>query len=170
VLTTVLIVIVTLWLWRDAISDIGFVGYPGVFFVSLLSSGGFIFPVPGVVAACSLGVVLIPALVGLLNALGETVGELTGYGVGYGTRGAIERRRFYIKAKGWMDRRGTLVVFVLSVLPNPIFDFVGIAAGSTRYPLRQFIATVFAGKIIKGLVVSYTCSVLSWDTLLPWVN
>ena len=69
-----------------------------------------------------------------------------------------------------MDRRGTLVVFVFSVLPNPVFDFVGIAAGSTHYPLRRFIAAVFAGKIIKDLVVAYTCSVLPWDSLLPWMD
>ena len=168
VLTTVVIIIATLWLLRDTISDIGAVGYPGVFFLSLLSSGGFIFPVPGVATACALSLTLVPAFVGTLNGVGETIGEMTGYAVGYGSRGAIERRRFYIKAKEWMERRGTLVLFVLSIVPNPIFDFVGIAAGSTRFPFRRFVITVFTGKILKGLIVSYSCSF--GVSLLPWVN
>jgi uncharacterized membrane protein YdjX (TVP38/TMEM64 family) len=67
-----------------------------------------------------------------------------------------------------MDRRGTLVLFVLSIIPNPVFDFVGIAAGSTRYPFRRFVLIVFSGKMLKGLIVSYTCSF--GLSLLPWVN
>ena len=168
VLAAAAIIIGGLWLQRDAINDIGFVGYPGVFFLSLLSSGGFIFPVPGVASACALSLVLVPAFVGALNGVGETIGETTGYAVGYGSRAAIEQRRFYVKAKEWMDRRGMLVLFVLSIVPNPVFDFVGIAAGSTRFPFRRFVVTVFAGKMLKGLIVSYTCSL--GVSLLPWVN
>ena len=167
-MVTVVIIIVALWLQRDAISNIGFVGYPGVFFLSLLSSGGFVFPLPGVATSCALSLVLVPAFVGMLNGMGETIGEMTGYAVGYGSRGAIERRKFYIKAKEWMYRRGTLVLFLLSIIPNPIFDLVGIAAGSTQFPFRRFVLTVFTGKILKGLIVSYTCSF--GLNLLPWVN
>ncbi len=167
-LATVAVIIAGLWLQRDAINDIGAVGYPSVFFLSLLSSGGFIFPVPGVASACALSLVLVPAFVGTLNGVGETIGETTGYAVGYGSRGAIEQRKFYAKAKEWMDRRGMLVLFVLSIVPNPVFDFVGIAAGGTRFPFRRFVVTVFAGKMLKGLIVSYTCSF--GLSLLPWVN
>ena len=168
VLATAAIIITGLWLQRDAINDIGFVGYPGVFFLSLLSSGGFVFPVPGVASACALSLVLVPAYVGVLNGIGEPIGETTGYAVGYGSRAAFEQRKFYVMAKQWMDRRGTLVLFVLSIVPNPVFDFVGIAAGSTRFPFRRFIVTVFAGKMLKGLIVSYTCSF--GLSRLPWVN
>jgi len=168
VLATAALVIAVLWFQRDAINDIGFVGYPGVFFLSLLSSGGFIFPVPGVASACALSLTLVPAFVGTLNGVGETIGETTGYAVGYGSRAAIEQRRFYATAKRWMDRRGTLVLFILSIIPNPVFDFVGIAVGSTWYPFRRFVVTVFAGKMLKGLIVSYSCSY--GLSLLPWVN
>ena len=118
-LATVAVIIAGLWLQRDAINDIGAVGYPSVFFLSLLSSGGFIFPVPGVASACALSLVLVPAFVGTLNGVGETIGETTGYAVGYGSRGAIEQRKFYAKAKEWMDRRGMLVLFVLSIARIP---------------------------------------------------
>lgn len=74
-----------------------------------MGSGGFIFPVPGVASACALSLTLVPAFVGTLNGVGETIGETTGYG----SRAAIEQRRFYAMAKKWMDRRGTLVLFVL---------------------------------------------------------
>ncbi|MDP6063364.1 MAG: VTT domain-containing protein [SAR202 cluster bacterium] len=82
----------------------------------------------------------------------------------------MEQRRFYATVKIWMDRRGTLVLFTLSIIPNPIFDFVGIEACRTRYPFRRFVLTVFIGKMLKGLIVSctYTCSF--GLSLLHWVN
>ncbi len=59
-------------------------------------------------------------------------------------------------------------MFTLSIIPNPIFDFVGIEAGSTRYPFRRFVLTVFIGKMLKGLIVSYTY--IFGLSLFHWVN
>ena len=67
-----------------------------------------------------------------------------------------------------MERRGTLAVFLVSIVPNPFFDIIGIAAGGTRFPLRRFLITVWAGKSLKGLMVAYSCSY--GVSLLPWVD
>ena len=111
---------------------------------------------------------LEPAIVGLLSGIGEATGELSGYAIGYGAHGALEKRRFYQWTRRWMEHRGTLALFVVSIIPNPIFDVVGIAAGSTRFPLARFFITVWIGKSLKGIMVAYTC----WYgiSLLPWVN
>ena len=136
--------------------------------ISVLGSGGFVFPIPALATVCTLSPFLSPPIVGLLNGVGETVGELTGYAIGYGSHRAIERRRFYQRAKAWMERRGTLAVFLVSIVPNPFFDIIGIAAGGTRFPLRRFLITVWAGKSLKGLMVAYSCSY--GVSLLPWVD
>ena len=156
----------TLWMLRDTVSGLELVGYPGVLVLSLLGSGGV--PLPALVAVCGLSPALSPLFVGILSGVGEAAGEMTGYAIGYGARGALERRAFYRRIRGWMERRGTLVLFLVSVIPNPFFDVIGIAAGSTRYPLRRFLVTVWAGKTLKGLMVAYACS-YGW-TLLPWVG
>ena len=67
-----------------------------------------------------------------------------------------------------MERRGTLVIFVVSLVPNPVFDVVGIAAGATRFPFLRFMLTVLAGKCLKGILVAYAC--YHGFKLLPWAN
>ena len=123
-------------------------------------------PVPGLLSICGVSIVLNPAVVGLLGGVGETAGELSGYAVGYGSQGVIARRRFYATVATWMQRRGTLVLFLASAIPNPLFDVVGIAAGATRFPLVRFLAIVWVGKSVKSLMVAYTC--FYGIQFLPW--
>jgi membrane protein YqaA with SNARE-associated domain len=142
-------------------------GYPGVFLLSFMGSVSIILPVPGLIAVCGAGgLQLLPFAVGFLSGTGETLGELSGYGIGYGGRGVLEKRRFYWTVKDWMQYRGGLVIFLVSLIPNPAFDFVGIAAGGLRFPLLQFLGIVWAGKVLKGVIVAHTCLWLArW---LPW--
>ena len=67
-----------------------------------------------------------------------------------------------------MERRGLLLIFLVSVIPNPFFDVVGIAAGGVRFPLRRFMLTVWVGKTLKSMMVAYSC--FYGVTLLPWVE
>ena len=76
--------------------------------------------------------------------------------------------RYSDRLEEWMQRRGMLVLFLISIIPNPVFDLVGIAAGGARYPLVKFLATVWVGKVLKGLIVGYTC--FYGVTLMPWVD
>ena len=144
-------------------------GYPGVFFFSLLGSASVMLPLPGIVAVCGAsGLDLNPAAVGLAAAVGETIGELSGYMVGFGGRGVVEQRRLYHLVNGLMRRRGALILFVMSTIPNPFFDVAGIAAGATRFPLSRFIIAVGLGKTIKSLAVAYSC--FYGIKQLPWVG
>ena len=170
VLLVAVAMIAAIWSLRGYISDIDVValGYPGVFLLSLLGSVSMVLPVPGLISVCSVSVVLNPFLIGILAGVGETMGEASGYAVGYGGGSVAERHRAYARAKRWMERRGTLVIFAVSIIPNPLFDVVGIAAGAVRFPLLRFFGTVLAGKVLKGIMVAYTCDY--GITLLPWVD
>ncbi len=161
-----------LLLLSGSLTDVENLGYPGVFLLSFLGSFAMVLPVPGLIAVCGAGgVELNPLLLGLLSGTGETIGEVSGYGLGYGGRGVFENSRFrgiIDKLEVWMKRRGTLVLFVVAVIPNPIFDLVGVAAGGARFPVVRFFAVVFVGKTLKGVLVASTC--FYGVTLLPWVN
>ena len=50
-----------------------------------------------------------------------------------------------------------MLLFVVSLIPNPIFDLVGVAAGALRYPIWRFLIAVWAGKILKFSIFAYTC-------------
>ena len=133
-------------------------GYAGVALSALVASGGLVIPVPALATACAGGILLNPWIVALVAGGAEGIGELTGYYLGYSGQGILSGRALYIRLEDWMRRRGWLVLFLVSLVPNPIFDFVGIAAGALRYPLWKFLIVVWAGKIIKFGAIAYACT------------
>jgi membrane protein YqaA with SNARE-associated domain len=146
-------------LLRDRLPDIRSVGYIGVFVLSLVSSASILVPVPGIAAVCAgPGLIgLFPLWVALLASVAESLGELSGYLVGFSGRGFAENNRFYPRIGVWMQRRGGIALFLASSIPNPLFDLVGIVAGTLRYPIWRFLLAVWAGKLIKSTAIAYAC-------------
>ena len=148
------------FMWATGRLELQNVGYAGVLAVNLIGSASVIVPVPGLAVVCGAApgdVGLNPMLLGLAGGFGSTVGELSGYLAGYGGNQFVQRSRHYERFRQMVISNGGLALFVLSVIPNPLFDIAGIAAGSLRYPLRKFLCYVLAGKVIKFVVVAYAC-------------
>ncbi len=124
-------------------------GYPGVFIINLLGNATIIMPVPSLAVVSAVGPFLNPFLVGVVAGLGSALGELTGYLAGYSGRAAVDNRKTYDKIVGWTNKYGLWVIFVLAIIPNPLFDLAGIAAGALKVPLWQFLLVCWAGKTIK---------------------
>lgn len=136
-------------------------GYVGVFLVNFIGAASMFLPTPAAASVVGGGAILnsylgIPTfvLVGVVAGLAEALGEFTGYAAGYGGRIIFEERREYQWLQHWMERRGVLVMFVMSVIPNPLFDIAGAAAGVVRMPLLRFFLAVLAGKIIKDIYMA----------------
>ena len=154
----------TAYLLRDQFT-LDQVGYGGVALSALVASGGIIIPVPALASVCTASAFLNPLLIGLIAGFAETLGETTGYFLGYSGRTVIIKTRIYQRLEGLMRRRGWLLLFLISVIPNPIFDIVGVAAGALRYPLWRFLAVVCVGKLIKFITFAYACSYsIEWLT------
>ena len=106
----------------DRVEDFQQYGYPGIFLLNMLSSATIVVPAPGLAVVSIMGTVLNPFLVGLFAGAGDAIGELTGYLAGYSGRAAIEDRARYEQLVAWTQKYGLWVIFVLSVIPNPVFD------------------------------------------------
>lgn len=148
------------FMWATGRLELQNVGYAGVLAVNVIGSASVIVPVPGLAVVCGAApgdVGLNAMLLGLAGGFGSTVGELSGYLAGYGGNQFVQRSRHYERFRQLVISNGGLALFVLSVVPNPLFDIAGIAAGSLRYPLRKFLCYVLAGKVIKFVVVAYAC-------------
>jgi uncharacterized membrane protein YdjX (TVP38/TMEM64 family) len=141
-------------LYSDRLQSLGAYGYPGLFLLNLLASATLILPAPGLALAFAAGASLNPWLVGLAVGSGSTLGELTGYIAGLSGRDAIKRDRDFERVQGWMRRFGLWAIFVLSLVPNPLFDVAGIISGVTRIPVWKFLAVTWAGKVIKAILVA----------------
>ncbi len=155
VIAAVVGISVTIWSYRDRFAELAAVGYPGIFLVSLLGNATIILPAPSLALVFAMGSALPPLFVGLAAGLGSALGELTCYAAGFGGRAVIEDQKGYKRLAAWMQRRGGITVFVLSLVPNPFFDLAGIAAGTLGYPVWRFLLFCWLGKTIKSTLVAW---------------
>ena len=137
--------------FRDRLQDLKQYGYLAVFVVGLVSNATIILPVPGLAVSSVMGGVLSPWIVGVVGGLGQAVGELTSYMAGYSGQTLVDGNPTYDRMVRWMQRYGALTIFVMALIPNPLFDLGGIAAGATRLPVWKFVLSCAAGKVIKNI-------------------
>jgi membrane protein YqaA with SNARE-associated domain len=140
---------------RQKVAELEGYGYLGVFLISIISSASIVLPVPSWILVAALGAILNPVLVGIVSGIGGTIGEMTGYLLGYGGRLAVENVGIYARMVRWMKRWGSVTIFVLALIPNPLFDVAGAAAGSLRFPVWKFILFGAAGRIPKNILFAY---------------
>lgn len=156
-------------LFRGQLRTLSRYGYLGVFLISVIGNATVVLPVPSLAVVFAGGGVLNPLWVGVIAGIGEPLGELTGYMAGYGGSAIVEDTERFARVQAWMQRRGFLTIFVLSAIPNPLFDLAGIAAGMLRFPVGRFLLAAWLGKTIKTLAIAYLGS-LSVGFLAPWLN
>ena len=136
------------FLYRNRLRYFEKYGYLGIFIISIIGNIAIFSPTAPIASMLG-GSIYNPWVVSFVTALGAVVGEMASYIVGYAGENSIHQYTYYDKIKHFMELNGTLTIFLLSVIPNPLFDLVGILAGATNYPLRHFILISFFGKWIK---------------------
>jgi membrane protein DedA with SNARE-associated domain len=130
--------------WVFDLVQIGSAGYWGVFLANLIGSAAVIVPIPGWAAVCAAATSELG-----LNSFGLAVAAATG--------ATIQKSRYYNRIHTWVVKRGGFALFILAVIPIPLFDIAGIAAGSLGYPIRKFFLWVGIGKLIKFVIIVEGC-------------
>jgi uncharacterized membrane protein YdjX (TVP38/TMEM64 family) len=164
VATLVLVVVafaLMVWLTSDpgrraAVEDLvqSPMGLAVLFGLAVLSSATLILPAPGLALTAVAGSAGDPILVGIVAGLGQAVGELTGYAAGRNGRSFLPDSPAATRIAGWLARWGMALIFVLALIPNPVFDVAGIAAGALKMPVLRYLGAAAAGKILKNIVVA----------------
>lgn len=160
-------------------------GLAGVLIVAFIAGSTFsitaipvpywllVFTLPGIIA--SEWGVLAPILVGLLSALGASLGQLITFLIGYGGRGLSKKvaakfgGRFYDRAMDWSKRHGSLAVFLMSAVFNPLHLPMTIAIATLRYPPHKFFFFCFLGSAVKGLFIAF-CGYFGLTSLFSFLD
>ncbi len=159
--------------WHS-VGEITGYGYFGGFVVSALGAGTVLVPLPMAAVQFTLGgilppwfgpAVLGPVCVGLVCSFGEAIGAMSIYAAGYsggtplfnttpdGRMGKLQK--LYARLMGLMERRGSLVLFILSAVMNPFFFPTSLACGAVRFGIKRYFLIAFAGKFIKCSAIAY---------------
>jgi uncharacterized membrane protein YdjX (TVP38/TMEM64 family) len=123
--------------------------------ISFMAYATIILPAPGVAIIAAMAGVFNPFWIGLFGGAGAACGEVVGYIAGYSGQGIAEKAKIYVHLENFTRKYGSLGVFVLAAIPNPMFDFVGAAAGALKMPLLKFFLACLAGETLKMMVFAY---------------
>ena len=130
------------------------IGLLVLFGLAALSTATLILPAPGLALTAVAGAAGDPIVVGIVAGLGQAVGELTGYVAGWSARSLLPDNPATRRISGWLGHRGVLAIFVLALIPNPVFDLAGIVAGALRMPIVRYLGAAAAAKVIKNIIVA----------------
>ncbi|MFC1984532.1 VTT domain-containing protein [Chloroflexota bacterium] len=161
-------VAVAVILYFENIQALGAYGYLGAFLIGVFGGATYIAPVPMLPVVFVLGTVVRPSFapymgpvfIGAAAGLGETIGALTIYMTGYGGGAALAKTKhpkvqaIYSRLSRWMERRGSLVLFIFSAVINPFFYPIALTAGATRFGLKKYLIICLIGKTIKGITIA----------------
>lgn len=136
-------------------------GYPALFLISGLRAASVILPLPGSGLTFAAGAFMdplygipVPIAVGVVAGLAESFGELTGYAAGLSGGRLLDKRKLYQRVKDWIRKRAFVTILVMGLMPSPVFDVAGLAAGASRVPIRVFWPAVLIGKITRGILMA----------------
>jgi membrane protein DedA with SNARE-associated domain len=174
--------------YKDALMSTDYLarfGLLGVLIVAFIAGSTFsvtaipvpywllVFTLPGIVAE-EWGI-LAPVWVGLLAGLGASLGQFITFMIGYGGRSLSKRvtskfsSNFYNEAISWAERHGSLAVFVMSAVFNPLHLPMTIAIAALGYPPHKFFFFCFLGSALKSLVIAF-CGYYGLTSLFSWLG
>jgi len=167
IVITVVVVLAVLFYWEQ-IRALEHYGYLGAFVISVFGGATIIAPIPMTPVVFALGTVMRPdfapymgpIFVGIAAGLGETLGGISIYMTGYGGGTALQDMKegkiksAYMRMTSWVERRGSLTLFVLSAVVNPFFYPAALAAGALRFGIWRYFFICLIGKTIKGITVA----------------
>lgn len=143
-------------LFSGQIEEFGDWGYLGAFIISLMGSATILIPVPSWAVVVGLGKVLDPLLLGIVAGTGSAIGELTAYLFGNGVAAiTIRKRKDFQKYQEWIKKNDLWAIFLLSFLPNPLFDLAGLAAGAAKVHWLRFVVVCAVGRILRFILFGY---------------
>jgi len=177
---TIALCVAVIYYW-DYISPLQNYGYLGAFFFGFLAGSSLPLPLPYLVVTFTLGGVLNPALVGVASGFGAGIGGTLVYLFGRGGRKLLPKFGLFSpdsnqapsprvsRLLDWAERRGSLVVFIMSAMLNPMFAPMAITLGALRFRLTKFFLWCSAGNIVKSLFIAF-CGYYGLGTLLRWLG
>jgi membrane protein YqaA with SNARE-associated domain len=171
-LLTALFVVTTvasIWLifvYWDEIANLQQYGYLGAFIVAFIAGSSIPTPISYLALTFVLGARLDPNMVAIISGAGAGIGGTLVFLLGRGGRRLFPGLINYSldqqasdkvgpRFLRWAQKRGSLVVFLMSAMLNPVFAPMAIAMGALRFRLVKFFFLCVAGNILKAFVISY---------------
>ena len=148
-----LILSTAFFVFQDFFKESMSLGLLGIFLVNFISGASFFVSAPAFLTVISGGSIYPPVLVALISSMGATLGDMVNYLFGFSGRHLINhhlsKKKWFIFLEKHFKKHGNWLLFLFAVIPNPIFDMIGLIAGIFGYSSYKFFIIVAVGRFIR---------------------
>lgn len=152
------------FIFKDFFSQTLSLGLIGIFIINFVSNASFFLSGPAFLTVISGGNIYPPVLVALIASLGAAFGDMVGYLFGFMgatlAKQKLTKNRFIRFVELHFDKYGGIIIFVMALIPNFLFDAIGIIAGIFHYSPIRFFIVIFIGRFLRFWLLAQFGSIL----------
>ena len=153
IFATSILLSIAFYVFGDFFREEESLGLIGIFFINLVSSASLFLPGPAFLSVIAGGNLYPPLLVAIIASFGASLGDMVSYLFGSSgrklTREKMERNPKIRFLEKHFKKHGALIIFLMAIIPNPIFDAVGIFAGVLNYSPIYFFMIMLCGRFFR---------------------
>lgn len=149
---------IALFIFQDFFAQAKSLGLIGIFLINAISNASFFIAGPGFISVIASGSIYPPILVALVASLGSATGDMLSFIVGLSGRNIINHKlsnKIWFKVlDDYFKKYGGWLLFIFALVPNPLFDSIGIFAGAFAYSPWKFFIIVFVGRLLRFFLLA----------------
>lgn len=141
------------FVFRDTFKDTLSLGLLGILIINFFSSATFFISGPAFLTVIAGGSVYPPLLVALVASLGTALGDTVSFFFGFSTRHMVikkfEDKLWFKVLEDVFKAYSTPIIFLTSLIPNPLFDGIALLVGFFKYDLKKYFIIVLVGRFLR---------------------
>lgn len=152
------------FVFQDFFKEAKTLGLLGLFIINFVSNASFFISAPAMLTVFAAGNFYSPFLIAPVSSLGAAFGDSLSFLIGHSGRHILNHRLqkhiLFRAIEDFFKAHGGWVLFIFSLVPNPIFDSIGLLAGIMHYSPVKFFMIIFIGRLIRFFFVAKFGSII----------
>lgn len=142
-------------LFKEKMQSMSTIGYIGLFLSCFISNLSILLPTSSTIIIVAAASTLNPWLCIIFGGLGTAFGEQASYLCGLVGASGFDNvdstgKKYALR---WFEKKPFFTVFLFAFVPLPVFDIVGIIAGTRKMKWWKYTLAAALGKILKFFLV-----------------
>lgn len=146
------------FIFRDYFKDLQSLGLIGILLINFFSSATFFVSGPAFLTVIAGGSIYPPLLVALISSLGASLGDMISFLFGFSGRNLalqnLKKKIWFSVFEDLFKAHETIIIFIFAIVPNPLFDAVGLFAGIFGMNYFKFFVIMFAGRFVRYILLA----------------
>lgn len=144
--------------FRDFFAGVQSLGLLGIFLINFFSSATFFVSGPAFLTVIAGGSIYSPLLVAFIASLGASAGDMVSYIFGFSGRHlaleGLKKKIWFVVIENVFKAYGKIVVFLFAIIPNPLFDAIGLLAGVMGMKYYEFFVITLLGRFARFIILA----------------